>query len=194
MKLNASQNCIKTNSCRNDYEPITVQVTKSAKVDKTNTLHQFDTANIVGLESPVGKIPIMFYVKESCSTGRRGIIYFGGRDTVCFMYPETEMSEWCRQPYHMKYDALVPFDNGVERGARRNHGIFELWISVFRKWYNGQVMYRPRMMVQGCGRREGGYPRVRSQLETLEPKRVSRPVQVQKKTKTTRGCGCRKGA
>ena len=176
------------------YSPIPVEVTKSLNVDKTNTLHQFDTAGIVGLPSPVGKVPILFYVKEAEGRGRRGVLYYDDYDSVCFMYPESEHAAWCSQPYDMKYDALVPFNNGVERGVRRNYGIFELWVNVWRKWYNGQVMYRPRLKIQGCGHDYDGYP-MRSKVVTVEEKRpTTRRVKQVIKKKVSHSCGCQKGA
>ena len=174
MKIDITNNCPATSAC-DSYSPIPVEVTKTANVDKTNTLHQFDTAGIVGVQSPVGKVPIVFYVKEAEGRGRRGILYYDDYDTICWMYPESEHAEWCQQPYAMKYDALEPWDNGVESGLARNWGILDLWVSVYRKWYNGQVMYRPRLKIQGCGRRDGGYPG-KSVVEVVEEKRQSHYV------------------
>lgn len=159
------------------------QVAKSINVNKTNTLHQFDSASIVGVQSPVGKVPIVFYLKESQKGGRRGIIYYDDQDTVCWMYPEEEHAEWCEQPYDMKYDAVRAFDNGVESGMRRNHGIFELWVSVLRKWYNGRVLFRPTKKIQGCGNMDEGYPTLE---ETID-------IDFEKEDKNNTSCGCKKG-
>lgn len=173
---------------------IKAEVNKSLEVNKTNTLHQFDASGIIGLESPVGKIPIVFYMKETCKTGRRGIIYYDDYDTLCFMFPEDEHSEWCKQPYAMKYDKAVHFDNGVESGYRRNYGIFELWVEVLRKWYNGRVLFRPTKKIKGCGGCEEGYPVESEEVETVEPKKVN----IVKHSKTSesksinRSCGCRR--
>ena len=191
MRIDATAKCRPVESCE-DYSPIFLGAENSLVVDRTNTLHQFDTAGIVGVPSPVGKVPIVFYVKESERGGRRGILYYDDYDSVCFMYPEDEHSEWCVQPYDMKYDALVPFDNGVERGLEREHGILELWVTAFRKWYNGEIMYRPRLKIQGCGRREGGYP-TKSEAIVLkeEPKRR---VNTRIKKQRSHSCNCGKGA
>lgn len=194
MKIEIDNNCPATSSCE-EYRPIVAEVTKTANVTKTNTLHQFDTAGIIGVDSPVGKVPIVFYVKEGCGRGRRGIIYYDDYDSVCWMYPESEHAEWCKQPYDIKYDKLEQWDNGVERGYHRNWGILELWVSVCRKWYNGQVMYRPHLKIQGCGRRDGGYPvnDTSDDYQSTLPKKQKRdtaPV----KNKINRSCGCRKGA
>lgn len=193
MKIEITNNCPTKTSCE-VYSPIPVEVTKSVNVDKTNTLHQFDTAGIVGVPSPVGKVPIVFYVKEGNGRGRRGIVYYDDYDSVCFMYPESEHAGWCEQPYDMKYDKLEEWDNGVEHGWHRNHGIFELWVSVWREWYNGQVMYRPKLKIQGRGHENDGYP-MRSKVVTVEEKRPVRHVKQVNKRKVNRGsCGCRKGA
>lgn len=192
MKIDASAKCSITETC-DTYSPIPLQTDKSVLVEKTNTLHQFDTEKVIGVQSPVGKIPLVFRIKDGPNRGRRGILYYGDRDTVCWMYPESEHAEWCKQPYDMKYDALEPFDNGVERGLHRNHGIFQLWVSVLRKWYNGQVMYRPSKRIQGCNHDDDGYPS-KSTVEVVEEKvkkktnRIVRPVK-----NKSRGCGCRKG-
>lgn len=191
MRIDTTRNCPKELEC-DSRMPIPIQVAKSANVTKTNTLHQFDTAGIIGIPSPVGKLPIVFYIKESSVGGRRGIIYYDDYDSVCWMYPESEHADWCCQPYDIKYDAVEPFDNGVESGLRRNHGIFELWVSVWRKWYNGQIMYRPHLKIQGCGRDTDGYPS-RSTAVILEEKpklRTNRPI---KTKQINRSCGCRKG-
>lgn len=172
------------------YKPIPAETTKSANVDKTNTLHQFDTVGVVGVQSPVGKIPIVFYIKETAHSGRRGLIYYDDRDTVCWMYPEDKHAEWCKQPYRMKYDGLEHWDNGVESGLKRNHGFFDLWVSVLRKWYNGHVIYRPRLKIQGCGMRAGGYPTERN-VVTVEEK--PKPIKLPKKQTIKHGCNCRKG-
>ena len=193
MRIDAPKKCTlqSTDSC-DSYSPIPVQVTKSLNVDRTNSLHQFDTAGIIGVPSPVGKVPIIFYIKETCRGGRRGIIYYDDYDSVCFMYPEQEHSEWCSQPYAIKYDDVEEFDNGVESGIRRNFGILDLWVSVCRKWYNGEIIYRPRLKVQGCGRRLGGYPTEKSSVSTV--KEVQHKTEtVIKKTNINRSCGCRKG-
>lgn len=194
MRIDASAKCTLNSTC-DSYSPIPIETAKSANVDKTNTLHQFDTVGVVGVQSPVGKVPIMFYVKEAEGRGRRGVLYYDDYDSVCFMYPESEHAEWCSQPYDMKYDALVPFDNGIESGLRRKHGIFQLWASVYREWYNGQVMYRPRLKIQGCGHDNDGYPG-KSTVEVVEEKTVKRSKQIATpvKRKINHSCGCRKGA
>lgn len=187
-------NCKATPECES-YEPIPIQVAKSLNVDRINSLHQFDTAGIIGVPSPVGKIPIVFYVKETPTSGRRGIIYYDDYDSVCFMYPEDEHSEWCRQPYDIKYDKVEPFDNGVESGYRRNFGILELWVSTLRKWYNGEIIYRPKLKLQGCGRREGGYPTKSKTIVVEETKTRNTTPPVIKHTKNNlSSCGCKKGA
>lgn len=190
MRINTERKC-KTYSC-DSRQSIPIQVAKSAEVTKTNTLHQFDTAGIIGLPSPVGKVPIVFYVKEGIGRGRRGIIYYDDYDTVCWMYPESEHAEWCEQPYDIKYDAVVPFDDGTSSGYRRHHGIFELWVSVFRKWYNGQIMYRPHLKIQGCGRDDDGYP-TRPTVDVLEEKTRTTVIRPNKTRTINRNCGCRKG-
>lgn len=166
-----------------------IRTAKSINVNKTNTLHQFDTVGIVGLQSPVGKVPIVFYVKEAEGRGRRGIVYYDDYDTVCFMFPENKHEEWCKRPYNMKYDNVEPFDNGVESGYRRNHGIFQLWVSVLRKWYNGQVMYRPTKKIKGSV--DNNYPSITKteEVTTVNPKVVKKTPQV---TNINHSCGCRK--
>lgn len=189
MRINTERNC-KAYSCET-YQPIPIQVAKSAEVTKTNTLHQFDTAAIIGLPSPVGKVPIVFYVR-GVNGGHRGIVYYDDRDTVCWMYPESEHAEWCRQPYDLKYDAVEDFDDGVSSGKRRKHGILELWVSAYRRWYNGQIMYRPHKKIQGCGNRTGGYP-TKSDPLVLEEKKKTRTYTERKTKQINRSCGCRKG-
>ena len=192
MKIEITNNCQAYKTCET-YAPIPVEVSKSVNVDKTNTLHQFDTAGIVGVQSPVGKVPIMFYVKEAEGRGRRGIVYYDDYDSVNFMYPESEHADWCEQPYDLKYDKLETWSNEIERGWHRNWGIFELWVSIWRHWYNGQVMYRPRLKIQPCNHDYDGYP-ARSKVETVEEKRPARrQVKVNNK-KVNHSCGCRKGA
>ena len=190
MRISTERNC-KIYGC-DSRTPIPIQVAKSANVTKTNTLHQFDTSGIIGIPSPVGKVPIVFYIKEGEGHGRRGIIYYDDYDTVCWMYPESEHSEWCCQPYDIKYDKVEEFDNGVESGFKRNHGIFELWVSVCRRWYNGHIMYRPHLKIQGCGRDDDGYP-TRSTVEPLEEKVRTRVERPRKTKQINRNCGCRKG-
>lgn len=173
-------------------KPIRIETAKSVNVTKTNTLHQFDTADIIGLPSPVGKVPIIFYVRDNAYDSHKGIIYGEDKDSVCYMYPEVEHAEWCKQPYDIPFDAIEPWDNGVERGLRRKFGILELWASVWRKWHNGEVMYRPSLKIQGCSNTDEGYPYKTEQ----KPSTTQRPsvLPVTKKAKTTRpGCGCGKG-
>lgn len=192
MKIENSNSCPTRTPCET-YSSIPIEVTKSMNVDKTNTLHQFDTAGIVGVQSPVGKVPIMFYVKEAEGRGRRGVLYYDDYDSVCFMYPEVEHAEWCEQPYDLKYDKLETWDNGVERGWHRNWGIFELWVSVLRKWYNGEIMYRPRLKIQPCNHDFDGYPGKSTVVTVAEKKKnkvITRPI----KRRVNRSCGCRKGA
>lgn len=176
------------------YSSVPIEATKSARVTKTNTLHQFDTADIIGLPSPVGKLPIVFYTRESCNSGRRGIVYFNDRDTVCWMYPESEHAEWCKKPYDLIYDALEPWSNEIERGWRRNHGIFEIWVNIWNHYYNGQIMYRPEKRIQGCGRRDGGYPS-QSEVITVEEKtrNRTRTEQIKPNKRRSKGCNCGKG-
>lgn len=190
MRISTERNC-RIYGC-DSRTPIPIQVAKSANVTKTNTLHQFDASGIIGIPSPVGKVPIVFYIKEGEGHGRRGIIYYDDYDTVCWMYPESEHAAWCEQPYDIKYDAVEPFDDGVASGLRRNHGIFELWISVLRKWYNGQIMYRPHLKIQGCGRDDDGYP-TRPSVEVLREKTRTKIERPHKTRTINRNCGCRKG-
>ena len=93
---------------------------------------------------------------------------------------------------NIKYDKVEEFDNGVESGFKRNHGILELWVSVCRRWYNGHIMYRPHLKIQGCGRDDDGYP-TRSTVETLEEKVRTRVERPRKTKQINRSCGCRKG-
>lgn len=191
MRIDATAKCQKYESCEGDT-PITLEVDKSINVDKTNTLHQFDSAGIVGIESPVGKVPIMFYVKEGRCKGRRGIIYYDDYDSICFTFPESEHAEWCEQPYDMKYDKVETYENEEEKWFHRNHGIFELWVSVWRKWYNGQVLYRPRKKIQGCVSKEG-YPTKSKEVVVKEKtKREKKVAPTRPARKVTRSCGCGK--
>ena len=167
-----------------------LEVTKSINVDKTNTLHQFDASGIVGIQSPVGKVPIIFYMREGSDFGRRGIIYYDDYDSVCFMYPEEAHAEWCKQPYDMKYDKVVEWNNDVERGWHRKFGIFELWVTTFREWYNGRVMFRPRLKIQGCGKNYC-YPE-KNEPDVLEPKSKNVKHTQPAKQKINHSCGCRK--
>lgn len=190
MRIDTKLQCKAQPEC-DDYSPIAAQVTKSLVVDRTNTLHQFDTTDIIGLPSPVGKVPIVFYIRESEQGGRRGIIFGEDYDSVCFMYPEQEHEDWCSQPYDIKYDKIEEYDDGEEKGHYRNFGILDLWVSVCRKWYNGEVMYRPKLKIQGCGRRTGGYPAAASTAEVITEQKQNKVVAA-KKTNINHSCGCRK--
>lgn len=193
MRIDATAKCKAYPTCET-YSPISVEVSKSLNVDKTNTLHQFDTAGIVGVPSPVGKVPIVFYMKESAYSGRRGIIYYDDYDSINFMYPESEHAGWMSQPYAIKYDKLEEWDNGEEKGWHRNWGILDLWASVWRRWYNGQVMYRPRLKIQSCGHDFDGYPGKSSPV-VVEEKKPSRKIITKPiKKKVNHSCNCRKGA
>lgn len=160
-----------------------LKASPSINVTKTNTLHQFDVADIIGVKSPVGKVPIVFYVKDTCNSGRKGIIYFGDRDSVCYMYPETAHAEWCKQPYDLKYDELEPWDNGTEHGWRRKYGVLNLWVTVCRKWYNGHVMYRPKLKIQGCKEEPCSEEKVETTIRKRSP---YQPAQ----QKTVKHCRC----
>lgn len=176
-----------------DYKTIPLQTTLSIKADKTNTLHQFDSVGVVGVPSPVGKVPILFYIKDTCDSGHKGLLYYDDYDSVCYMFPEDTHAEWCRQPYDLKFDGLEAFDNGVESGLRRKHGILELWVENYRKWYNGRVMFQPRLKVQGCGRHLGGYPQTAPNATAEEKKPAALKPVTTKKVRTNHSCGCRKG-
>lgn len=183
--------CEMTKGCDRTYAPKALEVTKSMKVDKTNTLHQFDSAGIIGVPSPVGKIPLVFYIKETEGSGHRGIIYYDDRDTVCYMFPEHKHAEWCKQPYDIKYDKIELHDKGEYKEYYRNYGIFQLWVSTLRKWYNGQVLFRPRLKIQGCGGHYGGYPGQVSEPEpTVKAKVKTAPINIKHSPKS---CGCGKG-
>lgn len=189
MRLDATPTCQNYEKCEGD-KPITLEVAKTLNVNKTNTLHQFDSAGIVGVQSPVGKVPIVFYVKETSRSGRRGILYYDDYDSVCFMFPEYEHADWCSQPYDMKYDKVETYHNDIETWFHRNHGIFELWASVWRQWYNGQVLYRPTKKIQNCVSREG-YPTKNTPVETVKEKRKS-VAPIRPARKVNHSCGCNK--
>lgn len=189
MKIEQPTTC--TKSTCDTYSPVALEVTKSAIVDKTNTLHQFDTAGIIGIPSPVGKVPIVFYLKEGEGRGRRGIIYYDDYDSVAYMYPESEHAGWCEQPYDMKYDKLEEWQTDTEKGWHRNWGIFQLWVSIWRHWYNGQVMYRPKLKIQPCNHDFDGYPG-KSTPVAVEEKRYNRYQPAPVKKKLNHGCNCRR--
>ena len=176
--------CERYEGCDLSCPAIKAEPDKSICVTKTNTLHQFDTANVIGVGSPVGKIPILFYVRTSCDSGYRGLAYYGERDTVCFMFPENAHADWCRQPYSLKYDAVEPWQTETERGFRRNFGILDLWVSVWRRWYNGRVMYRPCKKIQGCSDPCDGYPREKQTTVRQNCYTNSKP------TTEPKSCGC----
>lgn len=123
---------------------------KSIQVEKTNTLHQFDHLNIVGVDLTIGRVPILFYVKERPGGGRRGIIFGGDSyQDLCFMYPEVEHSKWCTTSYDLKYDKIEEkySPEKEETSWDRNHGIFQLDISNKRRWYNGTVWHRAKKLL-----------------------------------------------
>lgn len=190
MRIEVPNQCdgYKPESCGGN---IVAQTTKTMNVTKTNTLHQFDTVGVVGAPSPVGKVPILFYVKDSPTHYHAGLLYYDDYDSVCFVYPESEHSEWCKQTYDMDYDKVEAWDNGVESGYRRNWGILELDVEHKRTWHNGQIMYRPNLKIKDCGHHDG-YPTQPSN-QTIPEKKIKRVIkQTERKTKRTPHCGCGK--
>ena len=176
--------CTRYDNCDLSCPPIQAVPDKSICMTKTNTLHQFDTQEVIGVPSPVGKLPILFYVRTSCDSGFKGFIYYGHKDTVCFRHPEDAHSQWCGDTYDLDYDAVEPFDNGVERGARRNFGVLRLKNSYLRRWHNGRVMYRPCKIIQGCSDPCDSYPREKKQ--TVSSCYRSQPAPT---TPTCKSCG-----
>lgn len=133
----------------------------STRLKRDNSLRQFNYAQILGIPTPVGMVPVIYYLKygecdDAARTafGNRGVIFYGDSyDSMCFLYPQQFNKVDCAENFIYKYDGIECVTSDVIEGERwfeRNKGMGQITVPFIKRFYNGTVMYRAPYKLKKC--------------------------------------------
>lgn len=171
----------------------------STGLTKTNSLRQFNYAQILGIPTSAGMVPVVYpiWLHAKCPGGVRGIVHYGGTFTGrCNWYDENKEVVECEDTFAYRYNDLETiYDKEKdETRFRRHKGIAALHFPKKKVVYNGSVIYKAPYTIRGCDNDKCcyGYP-IDNDNEVETPLVIPRAVKQKEKTKRkhrTSGCGC----
>lgn len=172
----------------------------STNMVKTNSLRQFNFAQVIGVPSAAGMIPVIYPIllHSKCTGGVRGIVFYGGTyDGHCNWYDQNKQIVDCEDTFVYKYNSLetVVDEEKGETTFHRHKGYAYLNFPKKKTVYKGSPIYKAPYTIKGCDNDECclGYP-LDDDNDEGTPLVASRAV----KQKTNRkhrigsnsGCGC----
>lgn len=172
----------------------------STGLTKTNSLRQFNFAQVLGVPTASGMRPVIYpiWLHSKCPGGTRGIVFYGGTfDGRCNWYDQNKQEVECEDSFVYKYNGLEErYD--AEKGEtsyRRHKGYAQLRFSRKKTVYKGSVIWKAPYTIKGCDNNECclGYP-LDNDNEIETPLEIPRAVKQKSKKKkhriATGGCGC----
>lgn len=170
----------------------------STKMVKTNSLRQFNYAQILGVPTAAGMKPVIYPIllHSKCTGGVRGIVFYGGTFSGrCNWYDQNKVEEECEDTFVYKYNSLETIVD-EEKGETRFHrhkGFAHLNFPKKKVVYKGMPIYKAPYTIRGCDNDSCcyGYP-IDNDNEVETPLEIPRAVKqkTKKKHRTTSGCGC----
>ena len=182
-------------SCR-----IPAEQTGSTKLTKTNSLRQFNYAQILGVPTASGMKPVIYPIllHSKCPGGVRGIVFYGGTfNGHCDWYDENKAEVECEDSFAYKYNGLetiVDEEKGETR-FQRHKGYACLGFPKKKTVYKGMPIWKAPYTIKGCDNDDCclGY-KIDNDNEIETPLEIPRAVRQKTKTKhritTHSGCGC----
>ena len=89
----------------------------STKMVKTNSLRQFNYAQILGVPTAAGMKPVIYpiWLHSKCPGGVRGIVFYGGTFSGrCNWYDQNKVEEECEDTFVYKYNSLLSKSDSIK--------------------------------------------------------------------------------
>lgn len=180
---------------------VSAEQTGSTKLTKTNSLRQFNYAQILGVPTAAGMVPVVYpiWLHAKCPGGVRGIVHYGGTFTGrCNWYDENKTVVDCGDTFVYKYNDLeVKYDEaGGETTFKRHKGYAHLNFNEKKTIYKGMPIYRAPYTLRPCEDDKCCYSCPVDDDHDSEtpvaPQRAVRKKTTNKKHRisTSSGCGC----
>jgi len=172
----------------------------STKMVKTNSLRQFNYAQILGVPTAAGMKPVIYpiWLHSKCPGGVRGIVFYGGTFSGrCNWYDQNKVEEECEDTFVYKYNSLetIVDEEKGETSFQRHKGYAHLNFPKKKTVYKGMPIYKAPYTIRGCDNDSCcyGYP-IDNDNEVETPLEIPRAVKQKTKKKhritTHSGCGC----
>ena len=172
----------------------------STGLSKTNSLRQFNYAQILGVPTAAGMKPVIYpiWLHSKCPGGTRGIVFYGGTFSGrCNWYDQNKTEVECEDTYVYKYNSLkvVHDEEKDEISFERQKGYAHLGFPKKKTVFKGGVIWKAPYTLRGCDNDKCclGYP-VDNDNEIETPLEIPRAVKQKTKRKHhishSSGCGC----
>ena len=176
--------------------PVPAEQTGSTKLMKTNSLRQFNFAQVLGVPTAAGMVPVIYpiWLHSKCPGGVRGIVFYGGTFSGrCDWYDQNKTKVECEDTFIYKYNSLETIVN-EEKGEttfKRHKGRAHLNFPKTKTIYKGSTIYKAPYTLRGCDNDECclGY-KIDNDNDVETPLVIPRAVKQKTKTKHSTGCGC----
>lgn len=172
---------------------VRAEASGSTGLEKTNSLRQFNYAQVIGVPTAAGIVPVIYPVLLHCKCpgGVRGIVHYGGTfDGRCKWYKEQKETVCCGFKGSYKYNGLEVRRN-EEKGEttfKRHKGIAALnFIKPFTKW-KGEAIWKAPYLIKGCDNKECCFNYQDNEEPEVEETKI--PARKAKKKTRTTSCGC----
>lgn len=179
---------------------VPAEQTGSTRLMKTNSLRQFNFAQVLGVPTAAGMVPVIYPIllHSKCPGGVRGIVFYGGTFTGrCNWYDQNKETVECEDTYVYKYNELetIVDEEKGETTFRRHKGLAALNFPRKKTIYKGSVIYKAPYTIRGCDNDECclGYPLdddndSETPLDT--PRAVKQKTKKKHRVASNTGCGC----
>lgn len=172
---------------------VKAEVSGSTGLEKTNSLRQFNYAQVLGVPTAAGMVPVIYPILLHCKCpgGVRGIVHYGGTfDGRCKWYKETKETSCCGFDASYKYNGLevIRDEEKGETRFQRHKGIAKLGFNKERTIWKGQAIWKAPYFIKGCDDKKCCYAYKENEEPETEVANTVSPTR-KKKTRTT-SCGC----
>jgi hypothetical protein len=171
---------------------VKAEASGSTGLVKANSLQQFNYAQILGIPSAAGMIPVIYPVQlhSKCAGGVRGIIHYGGTmNGRCDWYKEDK--DVCRTGFGAgyRYNWLETITDEAKKETRfcRHRGTASIDFVDTKEIWRGQAIWKAPYRLESCDNKNCCF-NYKDNEEPVEEE-IKLPATRKKKTKTT-SCGC----
>lgn len=173
--------------------------TGSTKLMKSNTLRQFNFAQVLGVPTAAGMVPVIYpiWLHAKCPGGTRGIVFYGGTfDGHCDWYDQNKQIVDCETSFVYKYNGLEVIEDKEKKEKRfqRHKGYASMNFPKKKTFFKGEVMWKAPLTLKGCDNDSCclGFPEPQESVEEakLPAKKKIRTSAPDKKKTKVRSCNC----
>lgn len=167
---------------------------------KTNSLRQFNYAQILGVPTAAGMVPVIYPIllHSKCTGGVRGIVFYGGTfDGRCGWYDQCKDTVSCDTTASYRYNQLdtIVDEEKDEIRFQRHRGTAVLHFPKTKTIYKGSTIYKAPLTLKPCDDDTCcfAYPQQEEEVEepkTVVVKRVIKQKAKRSSIKSNSSCGC----